>query len=178
MTLWLARHARPLVERGICYGSSDLDVDAGHNLEVAQAVARMLPPRVQLVSSPLRRCRLLAEAIVQLRGDLALRLDERLRELDFGQWEGRRWCDIQEHEYAAWLQDFQHHAPGGGESVAQLLARVQQLRAERRGPAAWITHAGVIRAVQVLGRGTTRLRSAGDWPAGGPGFGEWLELPA
>jgi alpha-ribazole phosphatase len=175
MTLWLVRHARPLVEAGLCYGVTDIPVDLEHSVSVANAIALVLPPNTQVISSPSTRCRVLAEALVRARGDLVVRLDERLRELDFGRWEGRRWADMAADEYSGWLDDFHHHRPGDGESVAHLLGRVRELLSEHRGPAAWVTHAGVVRAVRLLVDGTP-LRSHADWPVEGLNFGEWVEV--
>ena len=33
MKLWLARHAAPLIEAGICYGSLDIEADAANQFE-------------------------------------------------------------------------------------------------------------------------------------------------
>jgi alpha-ribazole phosphatase len=42
--------------------------------------------------------------------------------------------------------------------------------------AAWITHAGVIRAASLLHQGVRQVQQADQWPKEGPGFGAWLTL--
>lgn len=90
----LLRHARPLIEEGVCYGATDMDADAAATLAAAQQMAPLLAPQAQLWSSPLRRCTQLTQALCALRPDLKPCTDNRLAEMDFGRWEGWRWADI------------------------------------------------------------------------------------
>ena len=46
-----------------------------------------------------------------------------LREADFGAWDGQDWAAIGHEAVDAWCADFADHAPGGGESLRQVLAR-------------------------------------------------------
>jgi alpha-ribazole phosphatase len=177
MTLWLVRHAATLVPAGLCYGRLDVEADASATLQAARALAGALPVSIRLRCSPARRCRRLAEALAALRPDLAApAFDHRLQEMDFGSWEGRQWADIGEPAVTAWTSDFARHAPGGGEAVEALLARVaavlEQDRATR-GAVAWITHAGVVRATRLLTTGPRSVACASDWPAGEVPFGGW-----
>lgn len=43
MSLWLARHARPLVAPGCCYGQWDVPADAADTARAAQDLAQVLP---------------------------------------------------------------------------------------------------------------------------------------
>ena len=52
--------------------------------------------------SPLRRCLQLAQGLRALRPDLAFRQDDRLAEMDFGDWEGWRWSDRPQAALDAW----------------------------------------------------------------------------
>ena len=45
--------------------------------------------------------------------------------MDFGAWEGVAWHDISRAHVDAWAADLPHYAPGGGESLASMLQRVQ-----------------------------------------------------
>ncbi|MEV4106397.1 bifunctional RNase H/acid phosphatase [Nonomuraea sp. NPDC049695] len=79
-----------------------------------------------IVSSPLKRARQTAEAVAQRTG-LDVEVDEDLRELDFGAWEGQTFTEVQRRwpaELAAWLAD-PETAPPGGESFASAARRVQ-----------------------------------------------------
>jgi alpha-ribazole phosphatase len=74
--------------------------------------------------------------------------DERLLEMDFGSWEGRRWDDIPRADLDAWAADVAGYAPPGGESPRQLQRRALDFVAGLAVPEAVIvTHAGVIRTL-------------------------------
>ena len=92
--IWLMRHARPMVPDGVCYGALDLAADPQATQMAAQALANVLPRNAVLCTSPLQRCERLAQVMQGLRPDLLYKLDTRLREINFGQWEGQRWDAI------------------------------------------------------------------------------------
>ncbi|SFU65717.1 alpha-ribazole phosphatase [Polaromonas sp. YR568] len=179
MKLWLARHATPLVDAGICYGRRDVAADAAATAECAQVLAQLLPAGIRVSHSPLGRCAQLAQALSERRPDLACTSDPRLQEMDFGAWEGRAWQDIGPAELQAWTDGFAHHTVGGtGESTMQVMARVASAFDELQGPgdALWITHAGVIRAAELIARGQRQITSANQWPINAPAYGQWCTL--
>lgn len=181
MQLWLARHATPLVESGTCYGALDIAADAHATAQAAERLAAALPLQLAVVHSPLRRCAQLAQALQALRPDLTPVPDARLREMDFGAWEGLRWDAIDRAAIDAWTSSFAHHQPGGGESVQMFLARVAAAWAAHAvavNAQLWITHAGVIRAAHLLAQGIDRVSRADQWPIQAPAFGEWVALRA
>ena len=179
--LWLARHAQPLVAPGLCYGALDLHADPAATAHSAQQLADALPQALQVRHSPLHRCVQLAHALQALRPDLHLQPDDRLGELDFGAWEGRAWNAIARADIDAWTAAFATHRPGGGESLAAMLARVAAALQDARAYAAhsgsdvlWISHAGVARCVQwLLQAPAGSLPRADQWPATAPAFGAW-----
>lgn len=141
MILHLIRHPRLLIEPGICYGR--LDVEAENTAPVADALMAALPAGLPVWSSPLRRCRELAECLHPHPV-----LDERLLEMNFGTWEGRPWDAIPRRELDAWATDVAGYAPPGGESPLALQQRALAFVAELSVPEAVIvTHAGVIRTL-------------------------------
>jgi alpha-ribazole phosphatase len=179
MTLWLVRHAQPLIASGICYGRLDVAADAPATAQCAQALAGLLPPGTRVRSSPLQRCAQLASALHGLRPDLAYKTDPRLQEMDFGQWEGRAWQGIAPAELAAWTDDFADHAVGrSGECVRGFMARVGAVFDSLRGASdtLWITHAGVIRATELLARGVRCPQLASQWTLDAPNYGQWRTL--
>lgn len=177
-TLWLVRHATPLVEPGTCYGSLDLAADAADTEAAAGTLIGTLPPHAALVSSPLQRCRQLASALVRRRAEKSVRLDPRLAEMHFGTWEGRPWHAIGATALDAWTADFAHHAPGGGETAQGFIERVVAAMGDLpRGDTVWVTHAGVIRAAGLIASGRHRITSAADWPRQTIAFGSCLRLP-
>ena len=178
--LWLVRHAKPLIAPGICYGQLNVPADVGATAACAHELAKALPRGINITCSPLQRCEQLVHVLIGLRADLIYKTDLRLMEMSFGQWEGQRWDDIGAAAIDAWVADFAHHRPGGGESVGQFMQRVAAAWDEAAGaadaPTLWITHAGVIRAATLLEGGQRQVASATEWPAAAPGFGGWVQL--
>lgn len=180
--LWLVRHAQPLVAPGICYGALDVPADPAATRAAAQRLAGALPHQARVWHSTLQRCEQLAFDLQALRPDLNLQPDARLREMDFGAWEGRAWDAIARADIDAWTGAFASHRPGNGENLTTVLARVAAAlwdHQHRRTPQStqdlvWITHAGVIRCVAWLrSHGGTRLPHPQEWPVAAPGWGEW-----
>ena len=175
--LWLVRHATPLVAPGLCYGRLDVEADVADTERAASALHLILPCKGLFVSSPLRRCRQLARAIAKLRPEHAITHDRRLKEMDFGEWEGQPWAELGKPRLDAWTADFANHPPGGGETVAAFMDRVASaFDALPRGETVWITHAGVIRAASLLASGRRKITSANDWPHETTPFGSYLQL--
>lgn len=96
-------------------------------LGLAQAAAlagsftRPRPARV--ISSPLQRARETAAAIATPHA-LQVEQDERLIELDYGEWDGASLRDISPDTWAAWRADVDF-APPGGESLADVTGRMR-----------------------------------------------------
>lgn len=180
MRLWLVRHAPVPLAPGLCYGASDIAAEPHGTAECARRLASILPPLTPLRCSPLQRCRSLAQALAARRPDLVATTDPRLAEMDFGAWEGEPWKRIGQRAVDAWMDDFLHHRPGGGESVDEFMQRValalQDCRREGAADVAWITHAGVIKAVRALACRSTPIARASDWPAESVACGAWVVL--
>ena len=178
--LLLVRHAETHVAAGICYGATDVAVPA----EATRALAARLAPSIAgdavLSCSPLRRCAELAQAIEALRPELIAQADTRLTEMDFGAWEGREWSAIARAEFDGWIGNFAEGRPGGtGESTRRLMQRVGDAFDEwqlSNRDAVWITHAGVMRAVQLLQRGVRSIERADQWPAAPIAFGACITI--
>jgi alpha-ribazole phosphatase len=182
-TRWLlVRHPQPEVPVGMCYGQLEVAPIESQLHTAARRLAVHLPPETVVWTSPLQRCELLANTVKALRPDLIIETDPRIAELHFGSWEGRLWEHIGQAEMAVWTDDFLDHAPGGGESVRQLLLRVDaawrdtalRLCVSPTTTVLWITHAGVVRALACLASGRTggAALTAADWPQESLAFGE------
>ena len=141
MHLYLIRHPRPAVAEGLCYGRTDLPL-AEHPAACASLLRQQLPPGLPVFSSPLQRCRLLAEQLHP-----APCYDARLRELDFGDWERQPWEAIDRMALDAWAADPLHFIPPGGEAVAQMRLRVRDFLDGLRGDVILVTHAGVMKLI-------------------------------
>ena len=180
MTLWLVRHAQPLIASGICYGQLDVKADLAATQKSAETLKSVLSGGVCVLTSPLQRCELLAHVFIGLQPGLSVKKDARLQEMHFGQWEGRAWADIAKAELDAWTDDFANYRTGGtGESVTQFMARVAAAfdELDPSKDTLWVTHAGVIRAVTLLASGIRHINRADEWPTHAPAYGQWCKLP-
>ena len=163
------RHPRPDGVAGRCIGHTDVPVDRRRAKRLAHRIRRAARregwPRI-VWTSPLRRCADVGRWLACW--GWAHRIDVRLCELDFGDWDGRRWDEIGAAPVDAWCDDFLHRAPGGGETVAQLLARCRGLLDELPPHACIVAHAGWLNAARCVRGGIVPTRAA-DWPAA-PGY--------
>lgn len=147
MLLHLVRHPKPLIDPGICYGR--LDCPAEDAVSAATVLMGELPAGLPVWTSPLIRCRELAERLHP-----QPIIDHRLAEIHFGDWEGRRWDDIPRAELDAWAADVAGYVPPGGESPRELQRRALDFVASLDVPEAVIvTHAGVIRTLLAYWQG-------------------------
>lgn len=160
MTVILLRHGRSVSNTAhtLAGRTEGVELDDKGTRQAAELVGRLdgLPIRA-LVRSPLLRCRLTLEPLAAALG-LDPLIDERLAEVDYGQWTGRKlaelvkeplWTVVQQQPSAAVFP--------GGEGLAQVQARAvaavrehdRRLAAEHGGDALWIacTHGDVIKAV-------------------------------
>lgn len=166
MDLWCWRHPPARGARGRCIGRTDLAVDPRKAKRLAhrvRLVARrhQLPPIIWV--SPLQRSRDVGQWL--RRWGWQVQVDARLAELDFGAWDGLPWSQVAWGEVQAWQDDLLHHAPGGGESLADLALRVQAFAASLPpGPCQLVSHGGWINALAHVRPGQLSLAAA-DWPA-------------
>jgi alpha-ribazole phosphatase len=154
MDIYLIRHTQTAAAPGLCYGRTDIGLTAGFTEEL-QKIRAKLPPLASdclVFSSPLQRCRLLAEA---LSGQV--RFDDRLLEINFGAWENTPFTAIDEAALRYWTEHFVESTPPDGESFTDLWRRAgafwQDLVCHEAEQVLVVTHAGTIRALlaQVLG---------------------------
>ncbi|MEK2475413.1 MULTISPECIES: bifunctional RNase H/acid phosphatase [Streptomyces] len=113
-------------------GGTDPELsDAGRRQAEAAAAALAARGTIQaVVSSPLRRCQETAGAVAARLG-LDVRVEEGLREADFGAWEGLTFAEVRERypdDLDAWLGSTKTAPTGGGESFATVARRVAVAR--------------------------------------------------
>ena len=156
----LVRHGETVAGRDCVIGSSDVALHARGWVQMWQ-VARPLAARAQLIcTSPLQRCRVVAERLAQ-RMQRPLLVVSDFREMDFGDWEQRAWSSLRDQ--ADWHRAPERLHPPGGESFTVFAARVLQAWSTLQTMAAsrilLLTHAGVMRVVlcHVLGLDLARL---------------------
>jgi alpha-ribazole phosphatase len=170
------RHPRPIGAEGRCIGGrTDLPVDARKAKRLAhriRAVARREGLVREAVCSPLERCRAVGRCL--RRFGFRCRIDARLAECDFGHWDGRHWEVIARAEIDAWCADLDCYAPGGGETVAALLERVDAVRHHPPGPML-VTHGGWLSAALWRPTVDQPRPSATTWPAA-PAYGVLVRM--
>lgn len=145
MEIHLIRHTAVENPENLCYGFAEmplrkdypedfkmLDIDKDYDV---------------IISSPSQRCRLLADYF-----KLDCQTDERLREMNFGNWEMKKWTDIPEEEINPWYEDFVNIKATGGENLVEMQTRVlsfwnELIQKNDIEKVLIITHAGVIRLI-------------------------------
>ncbi|MFB7467167.1 bifunctional RNase H/acid phosphatase [Streptomyces sp. NPDC056224] len=134
-TLVLLRHGETALtpqKRFSGSGGSDPELSPAGRRQAA-AVAEALAARgtVQtVISSPLRRCRETAQAVADRLG-LDVTVEEGLREVDFGAWEGLTFAEVRERfpdDLQAWLDSPKAAPTGGGESFMAATRRISATR--------------------------------------------------
>jgi alpha-ribazole phosphatase len=159
------RHPRAVGAAGHCIGHTDMPVDRRKAKRLAHHIrshARRHGLTFEVWTSHLQRARDVGQWL--RRWGWCVHVDARLAELNFGSWDGQPWADIAWADVQTWEADLLHHAPGGGESLAQLAARVQAFVAESHGAARLVvTHGGWINALVHVPPGTAQLPAA-SWP--------------
>ena len=139
MEVFLIRHTKTAVIPGTCYGNSDVDVADSFLEEAGKVRERLKGESFDAVySSPLQRCRKLAVYC----GYENPILDDRLKELNFGSWEGQRWDE-----------DWLSMPAGGAESFLEQYNRVSafldDLKETGHEKVCVFAHGGTIRAALI-----------------------------
>lgn len=123
-TLDMMRHGEPVGGRKY-RGQVDDPLSEKGWAQMHAAVGEALP-WTRIVSSPLVRCRAFAETLSESHG-LPLALDDRLKEVGFGIWEGKTAAQIEADApgtLARFKADPVNARPAGAEPLAEFHARV------------------------------------------------------
>ncbi len=104
-------------EKGQYIGSTDLEVTTNGIIELEELKKRDIYPKCDLIfSSPMKRAVQTAEIIFPGREII---LKEKLREMDFGEFEGKTANDLKDRkDYADWVAGKINAAPGGESNIA------------------------------------------------------------
>jgi len=151
MKITVIRHTSVGVEEGICYGQSDVVVSDSFETEAEFVKIKLQHHCFDAVfSSPLSRCTKLAN-FCDFTEPI---LDDRLMELNFGDWEMKAWNNITDPQLERWYADWINQKATNGESFAEQVKRIKSFLNEIKKTdfqhIALFTHAGVIRALGVI----------------------------
>jgi broad specificity phosphatase PhoE len=162
VTIYFIRHGETDWNRDRRYqGQKDIPLNdtgrqqAARNGRVIAAALGERAAGIDFVASPLQRAR---ETMQILRGELGLapqayRMDDRLKEVHYGYWEGQLQDDLLSGDpegCTARDRDAWGWRPRGGESYADMSRRVAQWLEEVAGDTVVVSHGGVSRALRGL----------------------------
>ncbi|MGO9604776.1 MAG: histidine phosphatase family protein [Candidatus Binataceae bacterium] len=151
----LMRHGEtPWNREGRVMGKSPVDLDEDGRVQVESAVplARLLAPQL-IISSPLARARQSAEIIGKGIGIADVIDDPRLREVEYGRWEGMVYNDlIKDPHYIHYREHPLDEPTPGGETIYHVQARgveaVRHTIAANPGKRVlFVSHGDIIRTV-------------------------------
>lgn len=163
-TLYLIRHGETdWNARRLLQGRRDIPLNArGRSQAIASGVCLnwLVPAAAELdfIASPLGRTRETMQIVRQQLGlpAEAFQTDDRLMEIDFGEWEGLGWEDIAQRDpqrYQARQADPLNYTAPGGENYPMVFERVGALLAALKRDTLLVAHAGVLRScLALLGR--------------------------
>ncbi|MFZ4372923.1 MAG: histidine phosphatase family protein [Mycobacterium sp.] len=167
MTVILLRHGRSVSNTAhtLAGRSEGVELDEKGLAQASELVDRLdgLPIKA-LVRSPLLRCRLTLEPLAAALG-LEPLVDERLSEVDYGQWTGRQlgelvkeplWSVVQQQPSAAIFPDGEGLAQVQARAVAAVRDHDRRLTEEHGADVLWVacTHGDVIKSVVADALGT------------------------
>jgi len=149
----LIRHGEPVGGRAFRGHNIDDPLSDKGWQQMRDAVAGQCPWS-HIISSPLLRCKAFADELADNHG-LAVSIDERLKEVGFGEWEGKTPDQLKQQrleEYQAFYADPVNARPPGAENLDTFITRVTEsfeyICQHYAGKHVLIVaHAGVMRAV-------------------------------
>ncbi|TAH03673.1 MAG: alpha-ribazole phosphatase [Sphingobacteriales bacterium] len=151
MDIYLIRHTAVYNPNKLCYGQSEIPLEENfttHFNWIEDYLNEALTAKPLVYSSSLRRCTKLASF---LSNDNYI-VDERLKELSFGNWELKSWDNINPKELNPWMADFVNQKPPNGENFIELTNRCNYFWDEitekpSKENIIIVSHAGVIRSI-------------------------------
>ena len=124
--LYLIRHGETEYnKRKVYYGATDCELTALGREQARAIAAAFHDIHLDLtIVSPLRRAQETADIILGKKTTLR-ESEPRIREMNFGIWEGKYYKDLQgDPAYEAWMADWENVRPPQGESHNDVVARV------------------------------------------------------
>lgn len=160
MTVILLRHGRSTANTShvLAGRSPGVELDEVGHVQAKNLVTRLAGLEItEIVRSPLLRCRQTVQPLATDRG-LEPVVDERLAEVDYGQWTGRelkelveepQWAVVQQHASAAVFPDGEGLAQVQSRAVAAIREHDRRLREAHGKDVVWIacSHGDVIKSI-------------------------------
>lgn len=149
MEIYLVRHTKVAISRDYCYGISDVELADSQEEDLKKVKQKLEGIHFQRsYTSPLKRCRLLAN---ELSEDAIS--EDALVEMKFGDWELKKWNELDRKVVDVWMNDFVNECPPNGESYMDFSMKsvfffdslVKELKVDDK--VLLTTHSGAIRAI-------------------------------
>lgn len=122
MRILFIRHTAVDVEPGTCYGQTDVPLKETFPEEAAIVKKKLQnEPITAAYCSPLSRC----VRLVKFCGFEHPIIDPRLKEMNFGEWEMKKYDEIDDPRLQLWYDDFLNFVPTCGESSMQQRDRLK-----------------------------------------------------
>lgn len=167
MKVSLVRHTSVELDGSFtCYGALDVEVNPTFEQEAQGAKERITHLQPDGVfTSPLRR----AVKLATYCGYADAERDDRLREMNFGDWEGKPWSEIlTTQDIPAFFEYYVEHRTPRGESLHDQQARVRDFLEEKKRAGyqhiLLFCHGGVINCARTLVGETTIAESFASLP--------------
>jgi probable phosphoglycerate mutase len=156
LRIYLVRHGQTDSSRDARFaGARDVPLNAV-GLQMAEALAEhyAAQPWSGLYASPQLRARQTVGPLARRLG-MDVHLDDRLREMEYGEWDGRLSADIAAEDperWKRWEADPDRNAPPGGETAPQIAARAMAAvdairKAHETGDVMVVSHKATIRVL-------------------------------
>ena len=127
MNVYLVRHTSVNVPKGTCYGQTDVPLKDTFEQEALLVYEQLKSISFdKAYTSPLSRCVRLASFC----GFEDAEKDDRLKEVNFGDWEMQRFDEIKDPRLQEWYDDYIHVRTTNGESFTDQYNRVAAFLSE------------------------------------------------
>ncbi len=145
MEIHLIRHTKVKLTDNVCYGQSDVELSPTFLQDIS--AVQLDTDYNAVYTSPLKRCTQLAAYF-----NFESIKEDRIQELNFGDWEMQQWEAIPKAEITPWYNDYLNVAPPNGENVITFRQRVlafweELVQKHENEKVLMITHSGVIRII-------------------------------
>lgn len=101
MEIYILRYVEPSISDGIWFGQTAIDLPVGYEIIHQQKADQLDKYNETDYSSPLLRCRLLADQISS-----TIVINNKLPELNFGKWKMKNWDNIKSDELNIHLENY------------------------------------------------------------------------
>jgi len=120
MDVYVIRHTPVAIGKDTCYGQSNVPLADTFLIDVEQFKNQLPTDFDTIYCSSLQRCKDLAVAL-ELNN---IKFDNALMEMNFGDWENKKWNDINQDDLNNWMTDFVNVKTPNGENLLELFDRV------------------------------------------------------